>query len=80
MLANLLRAEQARDVSIIDMNDCDRRDVGMYVIIATGVTARHCRRLGPWVGVMAGVEEKSLSLYKMTSEKDTQSRAASSIF
>lgn len=46
MLANLLRLEQARDVSVIDLEECDRRDVGTHAIIATGVTARHCRRLG----------------------------------
>ena len=26
--------------------ECDRRDLGMYAILATGVTSRHCRRLG----------------------------------
>jgi hypothetical protein len=43
-----------------DMNECDRRDVGMFVIIATGVTARHCRRLGqgPGKGMVFKVGQK----------------------
>ena len=40
------------------MNECDRRDVGMFVIIATGVTARHCRRLGQGPSI-AGVRAKN---------------------
>ncbi|CAJ1356931.1 unnamed protein product, partial [Effrenium voratum] len=46
MLAELLRAEQAQDVSIIDLEECGRRDVGLFALVATGVTSRHCRRLG----------------------------------
>lgn len=46
MLAELLRSEQARDVEIIDLGACERRDLGTHAIIATGVTAQHCRRLG----------------------------------
>lgn len=46
MLADLLRSEQARDVYIVDLEKCGRRDIGTYGITATGVTSQHCRRLG----------------------------------
>lgn len=46
MLADLLRSEQARDVYVVDLEKCGRRDVGTHGITATGVTSSHCRRLG----------------------------------
>lgn len=46
LLADLLRAEQARDVCVVDLEECGRRDVGTFAVLATGATAQHCRRLG----------------------------------
>eukprot|EP00931_Biecheleriopsis_adriatica_P100364 TRINITY_DN75690_c0_g1_i1.p1 TRINITY_DN75690_c0_g1~~TRINITY_DN75690_c0_g1_i1.p1 ORF type:complete len:540 (+),score=137.83 TRINITY_DN75690_c0_g1_i1:19-1638(+) len=46
MLADLLRAEQAKDVSVVDLDECGRRDLGTFAVLGTGVTPRHCRRLG----------------------------------
>eukprot|EP00445_Apocalathium_hangoei_P071813 CAMPEP_0204164052 /NCGR_PEP_ID=MMETSP0361-20130328/36918_1 /ASSEMBLY_ACC=CAM_ASM_000343 /TAXON_ID=268821 /ORGANISM="Scrippsiella Hangoei, Strain SHTV-5" /LENGTH=642 /DNA_ID=CAMNT_0051120841 /DNA_START=23 /DNA_END=1949 /DNA_ORIENTATION=- len=46
MLADLLRAEQARDIVIVDLGLCDRRDLGTFGVLMTGVTPQHCRRLG----------------------------------
>ena len=45
-LAALLRREQARDVSVVDLEACGRRDVGQVALVATCTTPRHCRRLG----------------------------------
>eukprot|EP00928_Gymnodinium_smaydae_P035031 TRINITY_DN24716_c0_g1_i1.p1 TRINITY_DN24716_c0_g1~~TRINITY_DN24716_c0_g1_i1.p1 ORF type:complete len:584 (-),score=88.39 TRINITY_DN24716_c0_g1_i1:125-1876(-) len=46
MLADLLRAERAQDVVVIDLHACGRHDIGTHAIIATGITTQHCRRLG----------------------------------
>jgi len=46
MIADLLRKEQAMDVRITDLRACGRHDVGTYGIVGTGVTTRHCRRMG----------------------------------
>eukprot|EP00930_Biecheleria_cincta_P059296 TRINITY_DN45044_c0_g1_i1.p1 TRINITY_DN45044_c0_g1~~TRINITY_DN45044_c0_g1_i1.p1 ORF type:complete len:510 (+),score=82.79 TRINITY_DN45044_c0_g1_i1:24-1532(+) len=46
LLADLLRAEQARDVSIVDLEECGRRDIGTFAVLGTGATPQHCRRLG----------------------------------
>jgi len=46
MLAALLEEELAKDVNIVDLVECGRHDIGTHAVIATGITTRHCRRLG----------------------------------
>eukprot|EP00812_Abedinium_dasypus_P001921 NODE_1232_length_1203_cov_203.541812.p2 GENE.NODE_1232_length_1203_cov_203.541812~~NODE_1232_length_1203_cov_203.541812.p2 ORF type:complete len:278 (+),score=86.10 NODE_1232_length_1203_cov_203.541812:321-1154(+) len=46
MYAALLQAEHAKDVEVVDLTACGRRDVGTFGILGTGITTRHCRRLG----------------------------------
>lgn len=46
MIVELLRAEQARDLNVIDLHACGRPDVGTHAIVATGMTPNHCRRMG----------------------------------
>ncbi|KAF8822698.1 hypothetical protein IE077_003072 [Cardiosporidium cionae] len=45
-IITMLQQEQAGDISLIDLEECGRRDVGMYGIVATGHTIPHCRRMG----------------------------------
>jgi len=46
MIIELLRSEEAKDIVVIDMNECERRDLGSHAIICTCHTSRHSRRLG----------------------------------
>ncbi|CEM35940.1 unnamed protein product [Vitrella brassicaformis CCMP3155] len=40
----ILEQEQVQDIVVIDLEECGRRDLGLYAIVATGQTPRHCRR------------------------------------
>ncbi|BAM41712.1 uncharacterized protein TOT_040000093 [Theileria orientalis strain Shintoku] len=42
-IVEILEQERLVDVSVMDMDKCERRDQGLYVIIATGATPEHCR-------------------------------------
>jgi len=46
MIVDLLRREEAKDIVVVDMNECERRDIGSHAIICTCHTSRHSRRLG----------------------------------
>ncbi|CAD7923914.1 unnamed protein product [Amoebophrya sp. A120] len=46
LLRDLLLQEEATDVRIVNLEECGRRDVGSYVITATGQTSEHAVRMG----------------------------------
>ena len=45
-IAAMLRAESCRDIEIVNLEDCGRRDIGQLGVVATCTNARHCRRVG----------------------------------
>uniref|UniRef100_A0A0G4I4R9 Ribosomal silencing factor RsfS n=1 Tax=Chromera velia CCMP2878 TaxID=1169474 RepID=A0A0G4I4R9_9ALVE len=42
----ILEQERAMDVVVVNLEDCGRRDLGRYAVVATGQTPKHCKRLG----------------------------------
>eukprot|EP00921_Rhytidocystis_pertsovi_P007616 GHVQ01012639.1.p1 GENE.GHVQ01012639.1~~GHVQ01012639.1.p1 ORF type:complete len:561 (+),score=75.36 GHVQ01012639.1:254-1936(+) len=42
----LLEQESVTDVRTVDLEECGRRDVGVYSVIGTGLTPAHCKRVG----------------------------------
>ncbi|KAF5153311.1 Oligomerization domain protein [Theileria parva strain Muguga] len=45
-IVDILQREQIIDISVMDMDKYERRDQGLYVILGTGTTSAHCRRVG----------------------------------
>lgn len=45
-LLQILEQEHVADVTVIDLESCGRRDLGLFFIIATGQTGAHCERTG----------------------------------
>ncbi|ORM39935.1 uncharacterized protein BXIN_1434 [Babesia sp. Xinjiang] len=45
-VVDILEQERISNVSVVDMDSCNRRDQAMYCIVGTGATRAHCRRVG----------------------------------
>uniref|UniRef100_A0A3B0N146 Oligomerisation domain containing protein, putative n=1 Tax=Theileria annulata TaxID=5874 RepID=A0A3B0N146_THEAN len=45
-IVDILQREQIFNVSVMDLDKYERRDQGLYVILGTGTTSAHCRRVG----------------------------------
>ncbi|GFE53522.1 oligomerization domain, putative [Babesia ovis] len=45
-IVDILEQERIMNVSVVDMDSCNRRDQAMYCIVGTGTTRAHCRRVG----------------------------------
>ncbi|KAK2196326.1 Nucleotidyltransferase superfamily [Babesia duncani] len=45
-IVTILEQQRMRDIETIDFNLVNRRDQGLYCILATGTTNAHCRRVG----------------------------------
>jgi len=48
-LVQLLEQETISDIRVIDLEECGRRDLGMYSVVGTGQTSQHCIRVGQLV-------------------------------
>ncbi|GAB65416.1 hypothetical protein PCYB_061480 [Plasmodium cynomolgi strain B] len=42
----ILKHEKVKNIKVIDLDKCGRRDIGMFLILCTGETPRHNKRVG----------------------------------
>ncbi|CRG99066.1 conserved Plasmodium protein, unknown function [Plasmodium relictum] len=42
----ILKHEKVKNIKVIDLNKCGRRDIGMFLILCTGQTAKHNKKVG----------------------------------
>ncbi|SBT86634.1 conserved Plasmodium protein, unknown function [Plasmodium malariae] len=42
----ILKHEKVKNIKVIDLNKCGRRDIGMFIILCTGQTPKHNKRVG----------------------------------
>ncbi|SBT76038.1 conserved Plasmodium protein, unknown function [Plasmodium ovale] len=42
----ILKHEKVKNIKVIDLNKCGRRDIGMFLILCTGQTAKHNQKVG----------------------------------
>ncbi|KEG01192.1 ribosomal silencing factor RsfS, putative [Plasmodium vinckei vinckei] len=42
----ILKHEKVKNIKVIDLNKCGRRDIGMFLILCTGNTAKHNKKVG----------------------------------
>ncbi|CRG97218.1 conserved Plasmodium protein, unknown function [Plasmodium gallinaceum] len=42
----ILKHEKVKNIKVIDLNKCGRRDIGMFLILCTGETAKHNKKVG----------------------------------
>ncbi|KYN99585.1 hypothetical protein PGSY75_1020500 [Plasmodium gaboni] len=42
----ILKHEKVKDIKVIDLDKCGRRDIGMFLILCTGNTAKHNKKVG----------------------------------
>ncbi|SCM07312.1 conserved Plasmodium protein, unknown function [Plasmodium chabaudi adami] len=45
-VVSILKHEKVKNIKVIDLNKCGRRDIGMFLILCTGNTAKHNKKVG----------------------------------